>query len=294
MNLSQLSLFLNIVEKGSLAAAGRELGLSAATVTERLAALEKHYGVTLLNRTTRALSLTDEGRTLIDGARQVLSAADELENRIRLGAETLSGPIRVSAPFDLGRSTVKPVIDRFLDENPKISIELLLADGYVNIVDEGIDVAVRLGSLVDSTLRARNLGQNQRIVCASPDYLAKYETPVTPDELTRHNCLIMRFGTSLDNLWPFQVDGQTLQVQVSGNRIANEGRLVHDWCLDGYGIALKSIWDVERDLASGALSRLLPDFSPAPTTLQMLFPPGRSQPRRVREFAKKLAAVFAR
>ena len=126
------------------------------------------------------------------------------------------------------------------------------------------------------------------------DYLSNYEAPVTPDELTRHNCLIMRFGTSLDNLWPFQVDGQTLQVQVSGNSIANEGRLVHDWCLDGYGIALKSIWDVERDLASGALSRLLPDFSPPPTTLQMLFPPGRSQPRRVREFAKKLAAVFAR
>jgi DNA-binding transcriptional LysR family regulator len=294
MNLDHLDLFLNIVEKGSLAAAGRELGLSAATVSERLAALEKHYGVTLLHRTTRALSLTEEGRSLVDGARQVLSAANELENRIRLGADTLSGLIRISAPFDLGRSTVKPVIDEFLAQHPQISVELMLSDRYVNIVDEGIDLALRLGSLADSTLRARALGKNQRIVCAAPAYLERHGAPQQPEQLRQHNCLVMRFGRDLDNLWPFVIDGRRLHVDVRGNRITNEGRLVHEWCLGGYGIALKSIWDIEADLEQGTLVRLLEDYAPPPTTLQLLFPPGRSQPRRVVEFARQLAAVFAR
>ncbi len=292
MNLNNLSLFLHIVEKGSLAAAGRELGLSPTTVTERLAALEAHYGVTLLNRTTRAISLTEEGRTLVDGARHLLSETEELDARIRLGAQTLSGPIRVSAPIDLGRSTVNPVIDAFLADNPEISIELLLADGYVNIVDEGIDIALRLGSLVDSTLRARSLGQNQRVVCASPKYIARYGEPDSPEDLRNHNCIRMRFGTELDNVWHLQIDGQDLQVSVSGNRIANDGRLVHDWCLAGHGIALKSLWDVGGDIESGALIQLLHNYSPPPTTIQMLFPPSRTQPRRVREFAKKLAQAF--
>ena len=283
---------MHIVEKGSLAAAGRELGLSATTVTERLAALEAHYDVTLLNRTTRAISLTEEGRTLVDGAKSLLSATEELDTRIRLGAQTLSGTIRVSAPIDLGRSTVDPVIDAFLAENSEISIELLLADGYVNIVDEGIDMALRLGSLVDSTLRARSLGQNQRVVCASPDYIARYGEPDSPEDLRNHNCIRMRFGTELDNVWHLQIEGQDLQVSVSGNRIANDGRLVHDWCLSGHGIALKSLWDVGEDIESGALIQLLHNYSPPPTTIQMLFPPSRAQSRRVREFAKKLAQAF--
>jgi DNA-binding transcriptional LysR family regulator len=292
MNLNNLSLFLQIVEKGSLAAAGRELGLSATTVTERLAALETHYDVTLLNRTTRAISLTEEGRTLVDGAKNLLSATEELDARIRLGAQTLSGHIRVSAPIDLGRSTVNPVADAFLAENPEISIELLLADGYVNIVDEGIDIALRLGSLVDSTLRARSLGQNQRVVCASPKYIARYGEPGSPEDLRNHNCIRQRFGTELNNVWHLQIDGQDLQVNVSGNRIANDGRLVHDWCLAGHGIALKSLWDVGGDIESGALIQLLHNYSPPPTTIQMLFPPSRAQARRVREFAKKLAQAF--
>lgn len=293
MNLNQFYLFQQIIEQGSLAAAGRELGLSAATVTERLAALERHYGVTLLNRTTRAISLTEEGRTLLDGARQLIATSEELENRIRLGAETLTGSIRISAPFDLGQSTVKPVVDKFLTENPKVTIELLLSDGYVNIVDEGIDIALRLGNLADSTLRVRSLGQNRRLVCASPEYLLRHGKPDSPDDLREHNCLVMRFGTELDNLWRFQKDDRELVVAVSGNRVANEGRLVHDWCLEGQGIALKSIWDVKPDIASGALVRLLDEYLPPPTTLQLLFPPGRSQPHRVRELVTKLTAAFA-
>ncbi len=292
MQLNNLGLFLQIVEKGSLAAAGREMGLSATTVSERLMALESHYGVTLLNRTTRAISLTEEGRTLLEGARQVLSAAEELDSRVRLGAKTLSGLIRISAPMDLGRTRVRPVVDDFLNANPNISIELLLSDGYVNIIDEGIDVAVRLGNLADSSLRAKSLGQNQRIVCASPDYLAKHVAPNTPQDLVNHNCLMMRFGHMLDNVWQFSHDEKNIQVSVKGNRIANDGALVHDWCLAGFGIALKSRWDVSMDIESGKLVELLPEYSAPATPIQMLFPPSRIQPNRVREFAKALAAAF--
>ena len=142
MLLDNIALFLQIVEKGSLVAAGREAGLSPTTVSERLAALESHFGVVLLNRTTRALNLTEEGRTLVEGAKQVLGEVQDLESRIRLGAETLSGTIRVSAPSDLGRTLVSAEVHRFLAEHPAISIELLLSDGYVDVVGQGFDIAL--------------------------------------------------------------------------------------------------------------------------------------------------------
>lgn len=268
------------------------MGLSATTVSERLAALEAHYGVTLLNRTTRANSLTEEGRTLLDGSKHLLSEAKELKDRVLLGVQSLSGLIRVSAAFSIGRSIVEPAINKFIKENPKVSIELLLSDGYVNIVDEGIDIAVRFGNIADSTLRVRNIGKNHRVVCASPEYIAKYGKPVYPSDLVNHNCLIGRFGTELDNIWHFRVNGKDQQINVSGNRITNDGRLRHDWCLAGYGIMMKSLWDVGTDVESGTLVSMLDDYSALPTSIQMLFPPSRTQLLRVRKFAGYLTGAF--
>ncbi len=290
MNLNHLSLFLHIVEKGSLAAAARELGLSSTTVSDRLSALENHYGVTLLNRTTRALSLTEEGRTLLEGARQVIAEIESLDSRVRFGAQTLSGVIRISAAMDLGQSLIEPIINDFLSENPQVSIEMFLADNYINIVDEGIDIAIRFGNPADSSLRARKLGDSQRIICASPDYISQYGQPLTPNELKQHNCLVMRFGRQLDNPWHLQDNGKELAIHVDGNRIVNDGRLVRDWCLAGYGIALKSLWDIEHDIKSGALVQLLEAYSPPPKEIHMLFPPSRAQPLRVRKFAQKIVA----
>ncbi|MEM7247967.1 MAG: LysR family transcriptional regulator [Acidobacteriota bacterium] len=292
MNLDHLRLFLDIVEKGSLSAAGRARGLSPTTVSERLAALETHYGVTLLTRTTRSIRPTDEGRTLLDGARGVLAEADDLDQRIRRGARTLSGRIRLSAPFDLGRTTIAPVVDAFLAEHPAISIELVLSDGRVHLVDEGVDLAVRFGSLADSSLRVRSLGEHHRLPCAAPSYLARRGTPATPSELRDHDCLVMRFGQQLDDTWSFRVDGKDEVVTVRGSRLANDGGLVRAWCLDGHGIALKSELDVGADLASGALVSLLSDYLPPPTPIQLVFPPGSARPRRVRALADELAEAF--
>jgi DNA-binding transcriptional LysR family regulator len=293
MVLDNLVLFLRIVEKGGLAAAGRELGLSAASVSERLAALEKYYGAALLHRTTRAISLTDEGRLLVEGARRLLAEADELEARIRLGVERISGPIRLSAPIDLGRSYLVTILDAFLAEHAEVTIDLNLTDGYVDLVGQGQDLAIRYGELADSTLRVRRLGNNRRVVCASPAYLTANGHPRHPDDLAHHECILMRFGQTIDREWPFLVDGEARRVVVHGHRIANDGGLVRDWCRNGYGVARKSIWDIEPDLKAGTLIEILQEYSAGGTGLQIVYPATQDQPKRVRLLIEKIAEAFS-
>lgn len=282
MLIQNLRLFLQIVEKGGLAAAGRELGLAPATVTDRLAALEEHYGARLLARTTRAISLTDEGRALVTGARRILAETEETEARIKLGVEKISGMIHMSVPSDLGRNKIVPLLDRFMTLHPEIAIDLTLSDGYVDLVGRGIDIALRYGELSDSTMKAQKLGQNRRLVCAAPKYLDTHGTPQHPDDLGHHNCLIMRFGTNTDQDWTFTIDGQRRTCRVRGNRVANDGDLIRQWCLNGCGVALKSEWDIKAELETGQLVTLLDAFVPAPNALQMVYPAGAVQPRRVR------------
>lgn len=294
MLLENLSLFLRIVEKGGLAVVGREVGLSPATVSERLASLEAYYGAALLTRTTRAISLTEEGRALVEGARRLLAEAEELESRVRRGANVISGPVRLSAPEDLGRRLLVPVIDAFLVEHPAVTVDLNLTDGNVDIVGQGMDFAIRHGVLADSSLRAKSLGENRRVVCAAPAYLAAHGTPVHPDELAAHDCIVMRFGQNIDRDWPFLIDGVMRKVTVHGQRVVNDGGLVRQWCREGRGIALKSIRDVANDLATGALVELLEDFSAGGTALQIVYPPSAVQPRRVRMLIDRIAATLSK
>lgn len=292
VNLEHFALFVQIVAHGSLAAAARAQGLSSTTVSERLATLEAHYGARLLNRTTRAIKLTEAGRVLHEGAAQLLAQEHELRARIQTGIESLSGPIRISAPIDFGRQHVAPVVDAFLATHPNVTAELLLVDGYVDLLVDSVDIAVRFGTLADSSLHVRRVGDNRRVVCAAPSYVRQHGTPSTPADLLRHNCLRMRFGRHLDREWPFDDDGRAYVVSVSGDRIANDGDLVRQWCIQGHGIALKSQWDVADDLAQGRLVELLAEFTAADSSLQLVFPPGGSQPRRVREFADALLTAL--
>lgn len=286
--IPNLSLFLTIVEQGSLVSAGKALGLSSTTVSERLSALERHYGVVLLNRTTRSMSLTDEGRALVEGARHLLDEAAELESIVRNSATTLTGLIRVSAPRDLGHTIVSDVMDTFLKEHPAVSFELLLSDGYLNIVGEGIDLAVRYGPIPDSTLRSKRIAERHRIVCAAPRYLERHGVPERPKDLEQHNCLLMRFGPDVHNVWRFGSSETVQLVRVKGNRIADDGLLVRRWCVEGLGIAFKSELDVFADIKAGRLMELLSDFRQAPLPLQIMFPPARRQAKRVGVFAAAL------
>jgi len=292
MVLENLALFLRIAEKGGMAAAGREMGLSPASVSERLAALEKYYGATLLARTTRAVSLTEAGRQLAEGARRLLAEADELEASIRLGTQKISGPIRFSAPEDLGRRRIVPIVDAFLEEHDAVSIDLNLTDGNVDLVSQGLDFAIRQGVLADSSLRARPLGGNRRVVCASPAYLAAHGEPRHPDELAGHDCIVMRFGQELDREWPFQVDGRPHKVLVRGRRVANDGGLVRQWACEGRGIALKSIRDIDADLASGVLVEVLGGYASSATALQIVYAPSTVLPRRVRMLMDRIALAL--
>lgn len=290
MSLKNLELFLLIIEKGGLSAAGRELGLSPASVSERLAQLESFYGASLLNRTTRAIHLTDEGRVLAEGARRLLDQAEALHSSIRLGTQTVSGLIRLSAPQDLGRQYLEPILEQFMEEHPQVSIDLHLSDGYVDPVGQGIDFAVRYGALVDSSLHAKPLGENRRVVCAAPAYLKRHGTPLQPADLAEHECLVMRFGINLAREWTFSQHGHTQRILVRGRRVANDGALVRQWCLDGHGLCLKSVWDVRDDLHAGRLVELFKDYDLGRTALNIVYPASRAQPRRVSLLMERIAA----
>jgi DNA-binding transcriptional LysR family regulator len=266
--------------------------MSSTRVSERLAALEEHYGVVLFNRTTRSISLTEEGRILEKGAKSVVREISDLDALIRFGAETLSGPIRISAPIDLGRSIVSNVIAAFTQENPEVSIELSLSDGYVDMVGQGFDLAIRFGKINDTSLRIHSLGNFQRLVCASPYYLQKHGAPKKPGDLTRHNCFVMRFGVNLDNVWEFGSGSKRQRIQVSGNRIVDDGSLIRSWALAGEGVVLKSELDVRDDISDGKLVSLLEKYLPPPTPLQLMLPPARSQPRRVSALAEKFVTTI--
>lgn len=293
MLLENLSLFLLIVKRGSMAAAGREKGMAPATVSERLAALEAHYGTRLINRTTRALSLTEEGRALAEGAPNLLAEAEELEGRLRDGITRVRGPIHLSAPSDLGRNQIANLLDVFLNEHPDVTINLHLGDGYIDLAAQGIDVAIRYGDLGDSTMMVRPLASSSRIICAAPAYLDRHGQPEVPKDLIRHNCLMMRFRGEVDRAWPFLIDGKLHILMLSGNRIANDGALVREWGLRGHGIVRKAEWDVAEDIRSGRLIPLLRQFEPAPLRLQALYPKGRAQVRRIRLLLDALSKSFA-
>lgn len=286
--LSDMRLFVAVVDAGGLAAGGRRLGLSPASVTERIAALESRSGARLLVRTTRSISLTDEGRMFAETARSVLAEVDDLEARLRDGAQRLSGRVRLAAPVDLGRNRIAPLVDRFLVEHPNMSVELVLSDGFGDLVGEGIDFAVRFGALADTSLMALRVGPNRRLACASPSYIARKGRPADPGALGAHDCLIMLFGSSRDDRWRFLKDGRETIVTVRGSRMANDGDLIRRWAIDGRGIAMKSIWDVQADLATGRLIELLPEHAAPSGSLQIVYPSGRPLPRRSRALLEAL------
>ena len=293
MLFENLALFLLIVEKGGLSAAGREVGLSPTSVSERLGALERHYGATLLTRTTRSISLTDEGRMLMEGARRLLAEAEDIESNIKLGTERISGLIRLSAPVDLGRNRIVPILDDFLQEHPDVSLDLNLTDGYLDLAGQGIDFAIRYGALPDSTLRVRKISEGRRVVCASPAYLMAHGIPQHPSDLVQQQCILMRFGSSIHREWQFYADGRTFKVLVSGRRIANDGDQVRQWCQAGHGICIKSYIDVRDDLDAGRLVEVLETYSLPGVDLQNVYPSGHAVPRRVKLLMDEISLKLA-
>ncbi|MEO1091160.1 MAG: LysR family transcriptional regulator [Pseudomonadota bacterium] len=282
--LSDLRLFARIVASGSLSAAGREMGLSPGAVSQRLKALERRYAAPLLNRSSRALSLTDEGKTLLQAAHSIIGEADALEAAFARKNQGLVGRLRVAAPSDLGRQLVAPLLLEFAAANAGLCPELHLDDALDDPVSQDFDVTFRYGNLEDSALVGRSIAANRRVVVGAPAYFATHGVPHRPADLRAHKCLVLVRGRERLDRWAFIVDREEVVQAVHATLAVNDGELLRRWAIAGHGIALKSMLDVKADLAAGRLIRVLDDYTPASVGAQILFPSARRDTPRVRAF----------
>jgi DNA-binding transcriptional LysR family regulator len=289
--LAEMSVFSKVVAAGSLSAAARELGLSPAVISRRLAALESRLGVRLINRTTRSLHLTDEGATYYDTCARLLAEIEEADAAVAAGRAEPRGPLKVALPASFGHLHVAPLVPRFAARYPNVQLALSLSDRTVNVIEEGFDLAVRIADLADSSLAARKLAPNRRVVCASPDYLKRNGTPHTPQDLVGHNCLTTTdFAMTWDYKDPEERSGA---VRVSGRYACDNWEVLREWALAGLGIALKSTWDIRQQLEDGSLVPLFPGYTFASdVAIYAVYPHRRFLPAKTRAFIEFLADSF--
>jgi len=289
--IQEMAVFARVVGAGSLSAAARELGLSPALVSRRLAALESRLGVRLINRTTRSLHLTDDGATYYEACARVLADIEEADATVSAGRVEPRGTLRVALPASFGLQHIAPLIPRFAERYPEVQLALSLSDRTVNLIEEGFDLAVRIAHLEDSSLTARRLAPNRRVVCASPAYLARHGTPRTPDELARHNCLTTTdFAMNWDYKGP---DGKPGSVRVTGRYACDSWEVLREWARAGLGVALKSTWDVHRLLADGSLVEVCPGYTfHSDVAIYAVYPSRRFLPAKTRVFIEFLAESF--
>ncbi|MEX8517622.1 MAG: LysR family transcriptional regulator [Leptothrix sp. (in: b-proteobacteria)] len=280
--LKQLETFAAVATKGSMTAAASAEGVAPALIGRRIDALEARLGVKLLVRTTRRLSLTHEGAAFLEDAQRILADLANAEASVSAGGVKASGHLRVTAPAGFGRRHVAPLVPRFLALHPEVSLSLNLSDRVVDIVNEGFDCAVRVGELQDSSLVSLRLADNRRLCVAAPDYLKRAGTPQHPSELARHHCLTLSSDASQTRGWAFRIDGQVQHLRPNGRLDCSDGQVLHEWCLQGLGIAWRSTWEVARDVADGRLIALLEDFAAPPNGIFAVFPHARHLALRVR------------
>jgi len=281
--LRAIATFVRIVEAGSLTAAAAAQHLSGPAVVRQLASLERVLDVRLLNRTTRRIALTEEGREYYERCKRILAELDEADAAAGKRRAALRGELRVTAPVLFGRMHVAPLAAAFARRYPDLAIDLLLVDRVVNLLEEGLDVGVRIGMLADSSLVAVPLGEVRRVICASPRYLARAGTPRTPQALRAHACL--RFaGLGSTREWTFRNGAGRLTVPVRGPLSANHADVLIEACVDGLGIGNFLSYQVAPLVASGRLVLLLEDDLPAPVAVSILYPHARLLPARTRRF----------
>ncbi len=275
--------FVQIVDTGSLTAAADAMGTSLTSVVRTLAALEAGLGARLLNRSTRRMALTEEGRDYLERCRRILAEVDEAEAALSARQAQPAGRLAVTAPVMFGRLHVGPVVADFLQAHPQMRVELLLLDRVVDLLDEGLDLAVRIGPLPDSSLVAQALGETRRIVCASPAYLAARGRPGRPADLAIHSCV--RFtGLNAAPEWDFVVRGKAVRVPVGGALVTNQVEAALDACARGLGCGRFFSYQSQQLLRDGALERVLTEFEPPAAPVSLVYPHSRLLSSRVRAF----------
>ena len=280
--LHAMAIFVSIVETGSLTAAAAALGLSSPAVVRSLASLERDVGVRLLHRTTRRSSLTDEGREYFDSCKRVLASVEEADAALSARRVEPKGRLRLTAPVAFGRMHVAPLVVRYAEKDPAIEVELLLLDRVVDLVEEGIDAAVRIGDLPESSLVAARLGETRRVVCASPAYLKRGGIPQRPQELVRHR-IIQFSGLSGAGAWSFS-GKPPVHVAIRPFLRSNQIDVALDACLRGLGCAQFLCYQVKDLVAAGKLRHVLTDFEPPAMPIHLVYPHARLLSSNLRAF----------
>jgi len=288
----QIETFVAVAARGSLSAAAQAEGVAPAVIGRRIDALEERLGVKLLVRTTRRITLTFEGSAFLEDCQRLLKDFHDAEASVSLGGVKASGHLRINAPAGFGRAHVAPLLPAFLDAHRDVTISLDLTDRLVDIVNEGIDVAIRIGVLDDSSLVGLKLADNRRVVVASPAYLEAHGEPASPAELARHDCLT--FGTYGNQArgWQFTIDGRLVSMRVAGTMECNDGAVLRDWALAGRGLAWRSMWEVGEDLKVGRLRSVLDDYVAPDNAIHAVFPQRKHLPLRVRMFVDFLKNTY--
>ena len=285
--LKQLESFVSVATRGSLTAAARAEGVAPAIMGRRLDALEERLGVKLLVRTTRRISLTHEGSAFLEDCQRLLADLANAEASVSAGGVKASGHLRITAPAGFGRRHVAPLVPRFRELHTDVTISLNLSDRVVDLAGEGFDCAVRVGDFPDSSLVSVRLADNRRLCVATPEYLQRHGTPEHPIDLLRLDCLTLSSDASQTRGWAFQLqdgagEGELAHFKPAGPLDCSDGQVLHDWCLQGYGIAWRSTWEVEQEIAEGRLIEVLSGFAAPPNGIYAVFPQRKHLPLRVR------------
>lgn len=299
--LQAMQVFVRVVEAGSFSAVARELNATQSAVSKQIAALENELGAKLLSRTTRSLALTEEGERYFEQARRLVAEISETEASLKRGGQQLKGWLRVAASVGFGRLKLMPLVQTFLAKHADVKIDLRLSDSFIDLVERGIDVAVRIGELPDSSLIARTIGVSRRELVAHRNYLRRLprgiKMPRVPDDLAQHNCIVYT-GTTMRNLWRLMAgpgatdpEGTLRTIKVEGNLQTDSSEVVRASVLSGMGISYTPTWLFEPEMASGDVLRVLPDWS-MPSPIHLVSPQERRHSAKVKAFVEHVARAF--
>ncbi|MFJ2692215.1 LysR substrate-binding domain-containing protein [Pseudomonas sp. NPDC087336] len=262
-NLEDLNVFVHVARRSSFSSAAAELGMSAAFISKRIRLLEKNLGVRLLHRTTRRVSVSDDGERIYEWALRILDSVQRMGDDVSAQHREPSGQLRIASSLGLGRRFVAPALSELAERYPQLDIRLDVQDRLIDLIDEGFDLDVRVGNEIDPHLIAKPLARNRRVLCAAPAYLERHGTPRTLAELAIHDCLVIKERDHPFGVWHLQGPEGEEQVKVTGSLSSNHGEVVHQWCIDGRGILLRSWWDVYDSLEDGRLVQVLPEYRQA-------------------------------
>lgn len=293
-NSLDLAFFCLVGRRGSLSAAARELGVTPSAVSKRVTQLERRLGVQLLNRTTRRVTLTDEGEIYLASASRILHDIEELERLVSSSRAAPRGLLRINATFTFGRVQIAPIVSDFVKLYPNVEVQLQLTDRPLNLSDERYDIGIRFGELPDARMSARRIAPNRRVLCAAPEYIQNAGAPRTPADLARHNFIVIRQDEDAYGTLRFTSGRRTETVKVRGSLSTNDPEVALSWALDGHGIVVRSEWDAARYLSTGRLREVLESYALPPADICAVYPQRHNLSAKVRAFIDYMIVHFQR